>query len=152
MKSSALQKYSLFGGLLTEQIEGILPLLEEESYKQGEEIIVEGAPNDKIRFILDGRVAVVKQGIVLEEFGEGDAFGEMEVLEVMPSAATIRTLSPLRVIAISNKALREIYKYDLKTFALIIMNLARDLSRRLRHMDDRAMEDEDRIKAQDTDV
>jgi CRP-like cAMP-binding protein len=139
MKSSALQKYSLFGGLLTEQIEGILPLLQEETYRQGEEIIIEGAPNDKIRFILSGRVEVVKQGVVLYEFGEGDAFGEMEVLDVMPSAATIRTLSPLRVIAISNKALREIYKYDLKTFALIIMNLARDLSRRLRNMDDRIM-------------
>ncbi|MFP3090103.1 cyclic nucleotide-binding domain-containing protein [Treponema sp. TIM-1] len=141
MKSSALQKYSLFGGLLAEQIEGILPLLDEESYEQGEEILVEGSPNDKIRFILEGRVEVVKQGVVLYEFSEGDAFGEMEVLDVMPSAATIRTLSPLRVIAISNKALREIYKYDLKTFSLIIMNLARDLSRRLRYMDDRAMKD-----------
>ncbi|MDR0589507.1 MAG: cyclic nucleotide-binding domain-containing protein, partial [Spirochaetaceae bacterium] len=124
---------------LPEQIEGILPLLEEESYKAGEDIIVEGTPNDKIRFILNGRVEVVKQGIVLYEFGEGDAFGEMEVLDVMPSAATIKTLTPLRVIAISNKALREIYKFDLKTFSLIIMNLARDISRRLRHMDDRMM-------------
>lgn len=140
MKSSALQKYSLFGGLLTEQIEGILPLLDEESYEAGEEIIVEGTPNDKIRFILNGRVEVSKHGVILYEFGEGDAFGEMEVLDVMPSAATIRTLSPLRVIAISNKAFREIYKFDLKTFALIVMNLARDLSRRLRHMDDRVME------------
>lgn len=138
-ETSILQKYSLFGGLLPEQIEGILPLLEEESYKAGEDIIVEGTPNDKIRFILNGRVEVVKQGIVLYEFGEGDAFGEMEVLDVMPSAATIKTLTPLRVIAISNKALREIYKFDLKTFSLIIMNLARDISRRLRHMDDRMM-------------
>ncbi|MDR2630836.1 MAG: cyclic nucleotide-binding domain-containing protein [Spirochaetaceae bacterium] len=139
MESSALQKYSLFGGLLTEQIEGILPLLDEESYGEGEEIIVEGTANDKIRFILQGRVEVVKQGIVLYEFGEGDAFGEMEVLDVMPSAATVRTLTPLRVMSISHKALREIYKFDLKTFSLIIMNLARDLSRRLRSLDDRFM-------------
>ncbi|MDR1108994.1 MAG: cyclic nucleotide-binding domain-containing protein [Spirochaetaceae bacterium] len=137
MESSALQKYSLFGGLLTDQIEGILPLLEEEVYEEGEEIIVEGTPNDKIRFILEGRVVVVKLGTVLCTFGEGDAFGEMEVLDVMPSAATIKALTHLRVMAISNKALREIYKLDLKTFALLIMNLARALSRRLRHMDDR---------------
>ncbi|MDR0689585.1 MAG: cyclic nucleotide-binding domain-containing protein [Spirochaetaceae bacterium] len=141
MESSVLQKYSLFGGLLTEQIEGILPLLDEESYEEGAEIISEGNPNDKIRFILEGRVAVLKQGIVLYEFSEGEAFGEMEVLDVMRSVATIKALTPLRVMSISNRALREIYKIDLKTFSLLIMNLARDLSRRLRHMDERIMKD-----------
>jgi CRP-like cAMP-binding protein len=142
MESSALQKYSLFGGLLTDQIERILPLLDEEVYEEGDEIIVEGTPNDKIRFILEGRVEVVKQGIVLCTFGEGDAFGEMEVLDVMPSAATIKALSRLRVMSISNRALREIYKIDIKTFSLLIMNLARDLSRRLRHMDERIKKDQ----------
>jgi CRP-like cAMP-binding protein len=141
MESSVLQKYSLFGGLLTEQIEGILPLLDEESYAEGAEIIVEGKPNDKIRFILEGRVVVVKQGTVLYEFSEGEAFGEMEVLDVMRSVATIKALTPLRVMSISNRALREIYKIDLKTFSLLIMNLARDLSRRLRYMDERIMKD-----------
>ena len=141
MEPSVLQKYSLFGGLLTDQIEGILPLLDEESYEEGAEIISEGNPNDKIRFILEGRVAVIKQGIVLYEFSEGEAFGEMEVLDVMRSVATIKALTPLRVMSISNRALREIYKIDLKTFSLLIMNLARDLSRRLRYMDERIMKD-----------
>ncbi|MDR3139017.1 MAG: cyclic nucleotide-binding domain-containing protein, partial [Treponema sp.] len=80
--SSALQKYSLFGGLLAEQINKILPLMEQESYETGMDIMVEGDRNDKIRFILDGRVAVLKDGVVLSELGEGDAFGEMEVLDV----------------------------------------------------------------------
>ncbi|MDR3166808.1 MAG: cyclic nucleotide-binding domain-containing protein [Treponema sp.] len=142
MESSVLQKYSLFGGLLTEQIERILPLLEEESFEEGDEVISEGNANDKIRFILAGRVAVVKQGLDLYEFGEGDAFGEMEVLDVMPSAASIKALTPLRVMSISNRALREIYKIDLKTFSLLIMNLARDISRRLRNMDERIMQEQ----------
>jgi CRP-like cAMP-binding protein len=136
--SSALQKYSLFGGLLAEQIDKILPLMEQEVYEKGANIMNEGDRNDKIRFILDGRVAVLKDELVLSELGEGDAFGEMEVLEVMPSAATIKALSPTRVMSISNRSLREVYSTDLKTFALIIMNLARDLSRRLRHMDEQA--------------
>ena len=55
----------------------------------------------------------------------------------MPSAATIKAVTPTKVMSISNKALHEIYKADLTTFALMIMNLARDLSRRLRKMDDK---------------
>ena len=135
-----LQKYSLFGGLLADQIKQILPHMTDELWKAGEDIIVEGAPNDKIRFILEGRVAVVKHSITLSEFGEGSTFGEMEVLDVMPSVATIKALAPTRTMSISNKGLREIYKTDVHSFSLIIMNLARDLSRRLRFMDDKAVE------------
>jgi CRP-like cAMP-binding protein len=58
----------------------------------------------------------------------------MEVLDIMPSAATIRALEAVSVLSISNKSLRQIYKSNIHSFSLIIMNLARDLSRRLRHM------------------
>jgi CRP-like cAMP-binding protein len=140
VESSLLQKYSLFGGLLEEQLKQILPLMEKEEYKPNDDIIVEGTPNDRIRFILEGRVAVVKHDLILSEFSEGDAFGEMEVLDVMPSAATIKALTGTSVMSISNKSLREIYKLDVHSFSLIIMNLARDLSRRLRKMNDKAVD------------
>jgi CRP-like cAMP-binding protein len=138
--SHVLQKYSLFGGLVGDQIEKILPLMEQEVYEAGADIIVEGEKNDKIRFILEGRIAVVKENIILSELKEGDAFGEMEVLDVMPTAATIKALAQTRVMSISNHCLREIYSIDSKTFSLIIMNLARDLSRRLRKMDEKAVQ------------
>jgi CRP-like cAMP-binding protein len=133
---SSLQKYSLFGGLEEEQINKLLPLMVQETYEAGDEIIVEGQSNDKIRFILEGRVQAVKQGVTLGEFKEGDIFGEMEVLDVMPTAATITALTHTRVMAISNRSLRHIYRQDIKVFSLLLMNLARDLSRLLRRADD----------------
>jgi CRP-like cAMP-binding protein len=135
--STALQKYSLFGGLLKDQIERILPFMEHENYKVGDIIITEGTPNDRIRFIIEGLVDVSKDDVTLISFKEGDFFGEMEVLDIMPSAATIKARNPTQVLSISNRALRDIYKIDIKAFSLIVMNLARDLSRRLRRMDDR---------------
>jgi CRP-like cAMP-binding protein len=134
---TALQKYSLFGGLEEDQIDRILPLMEYETYEAGNIIIAEGTPNDKIRFIIEGLVAVVKDDVELIKFKEGDFFGEMEVLDVMPSAATIKAQSLTHVLSISNRSLRDIYKIDIKAFSLILMNLARDLSRRLRRMDER---------------
>jgi CRP-like cAMP-binding protein len=141
IKPEDLQQYALFGGLRPEQMASILPHMETAGYAAGEEIITEGTTNDKIRFILEGRVEVTKKGIHIAELGEGDAFGEMEVLDVMPSIATIRVLEPTKVMSISNKTLHEIYKNDVNGFSLIIMNLARDLSRRLRKMDDREVEE-----------
>jgi CRP-like cAMP-binding protein len=69
---------------------------------------------------------------VIYDLSEGNTFGEMEVLDVMPCAATIKAVTDVTVITISNISLREIYKIDMKSFSLLLMNLARDLSRRLR--------------------
>ena len=136
----SLQKYSLFGGLEPEQISLILPLMNMENFGPDEYVITEGRPNDKIYFLIEGTVAVTKNDIPLSRFGEGEAFGEIEVLDVMPSVASIRSISNVKVMSISNKALRDIYKIDIKIFSLMIMNLARDLSRRLRRMDEKLAE------------
>ena len=127
-----LLKYSLFGGLTKEQIEKIIPLMVQETYQPGDTIITERKANDKILFIIEGRVSIIRGGKVIYDLAEGNTFGEMEVLDVMPCAATIRAVNEVTVMSISNIALREIYKTDLKCYSLLLMNLARDLSRRLR--------------------
>jgi CRP-like cAMP-binding protein len=137
VKPEVLLKYSLFGGLVEEQIQSIIPLMKQEKYGPDEIIIAEGKPNDKVFFLIEGNVAVTKKDVILSRFGEGEAFGEMEVLDVMPAAATIKAISNVTLMSISNKALREIYKMDVKMFSLMVMNLARDLSRRLRRMDEK---------------
>ncbi|HOX33197.1 MAG TPA: cyclic nucleotide-binding domain-containing protein [Spirochaetales bacterium] len=133
--TAALQKYSLFGGLLPEEVERIRPLLGHEEHAPGELVMREGEPNDRIYFIVEGRVEVSRRGVVLVELGEGETFGEMELLDVMPSAATVKVLAPLSVATITNRAVHEIFRLEPRSFALIMMNLARDLSRRLRRMD-----------------
>jgi CRP-like cAMP-binding protein len=137
MQPSTLQKYALFGGLMEEQIESILPFMKEEKYALDDLLVVEGKPNDKIFFIIEGQIAVSKKDVFLARLSEGETFGEMEVLDVMPAVASIKAISPVTVMTFSNRSLREIYKKDLTIFSLLLMNLARDLSRRLRKMDEK---------------
>jgi len=132
---SVIGNYSLFDGLEEDQIKNILPLMEQEVYVAGTDIIVEGTHVGKIRFILEGRVAVVKNGIILMELDEGAVFGEMEVVDIQPAEATVKALATTTVMTLSIDALGEVYESDLKTYSFIIMNLARDISRRLRRMD-----------------
>jgi CRP-like cAMP-binding protein len=130
--SEALQKHSLFGGFSREQLDKIVPLMGHETFKAGDTILTEGTPNDKIHFLVEGRVVVTKGNVLLSELSEGNTFGEMEVLDIMPAAATTKALTDVTVMTMSNRALREIYHDDAKTFSLLLMNLARDLSRRVR--------------------
>lgn len=136
IEASAFKNHSLFGGLLPEEIEAIRPLMGAACFEAGTAIMREGECNDRIHFILEGEVDVEKDGVCLAKLREGDTFGEMEFLDVMPAVATIRALVPTKVITISNHALHELSKLSMRAFAMVVMNLARDLSRRLRRMDD----------------
>jgi CRP/FNR family transcriptional regulator, cyclic AMP receptor protein len=136
--TASLQKYSLFGALQPEEIERLKPFMQAATAAAGETIIAEGQPNDRIYFLLEGRVRVSKAGHPLVEIGEGETFGEMELLDVMPSVATIEALSPCNFVTISCRGIHGIFHLDARIFGIIIMNLARDLSRRLRHMDEKA--------------
>jgi CRP/FNR family transcriptional regulator, cyclic AMP receptor protein len=136
IEASAFKNYSFFGGLLPEEIEAICPLMGSSTYEAGVSIMSEGEPNDRIHFILEGEVEILKDGVRLARLGEGDTFGEMEFLDVMPAVATVRTLVRSTVATISNRALHELSKSSMRAFAMVVMNLARDLSRRLRRMDD----------------
>ena len=138
IESADLGKCSLFDGLEKEQIECILPLMEHEVFEAGTDIIVEGKATNRLRVILEGQVAIIKNGMILTELHDGDVIGEMEVLDVGPVEATVRTMVPTSVIALSVDALGEIYEKDLEIYAFLLMNLARDLSRRLRRMDFKA--------------
>jgi len=138
--SAKLKNQALFGGLTEDQIEQILPLLKQEEFEKDQIIITEGDQNDRIRFILEGVVGISREGRKITELSEGNFFGEMEVIDIMPSAATVRALTPLKVMSISNIALHSIYKLDVHIFAMFVMNLARDISRRLRRMDEKMAE------------
>jgi CRP-like cAMP-binding protein len=137
----ALSRNPLFGGITPDEIENIRPMFEEHSYPPGVDIIREGETNTSIFFILEGEVEITKKAgpdaeKVLARFGEGETFGEMEFLDVQPCAASVRTLSKTTVMSLTNAKLYQVCCANVKTFAILVMNLARELSRRLRRMDD----------------
>ena len=139
---SSLHSHSLFGGITEDQISSIRHFFVMEEFGEGEFIEREGKPGDRIYFIIEGEVEILKKieksGNLsrIFQFTEGDVFGEMELIDVQPCAASVRALKPTKALTLSNKGLYQISKYDLKVFSLMIMNLARDISRRLRKADE----------------
>lgn len=73
---------------------------------------------------------------VIGRFAPGDCFGEMALLDLHPRSATVVAVEPCRALAIGPDDLYALYRHDLESFALIQMNLAREMSRRLRITDE----------------
>ena len=138
-----LKRYSMFGGITEETFETIRPFIHLEHYTVGDHVIDEGNLNDRVYFICSGSVEVLKHidGKAPDEcrritvMGTGETFGEMELIDVQPCAATVRACESTTTLTLSNHDLYKVSKTDLKTYTLLIMNLARELSRRIRTMD-----------------
>ncbi|HRD93460.1 MAG TPA: cyclic nucleotide-binding domain-containing protein [Accumulibacter sp.] len=141
--SQFLQDQPLFGGVDDQAIAAIMPLLREVNFAAGEPIVREGEDGDSLFVICSGSVEVLKasaaeDGVFEERIAVlkvGDVFGEMELLDTQSRSATVRALEPVSALALSNGDLFRIYESDLPTFTLIVLNLARELSRRLRSID-----------------
>jgi CRP-like cAMP-binding protein len=140
---SYLKRHSLFGGVTEEAFEQIRPLVRTQHFAPGDVVMHEGAVNDRIYLIVRGSVEIVKgrhdQPELLRRIttmAEGETFGEMELIDIQPCAATVRALEDTTALSLSNHDLYAISKQDMKTYALLVMNLAREISRRLRATDD----------------
>jgi CRP-like cAMP-binding protein len=138
-----LSKHSMFGGLSDAELLVIKPFLEEQSFEAQETILAQGQPNNKVHFIVEGEVAIVrqsetnkKQSRIITTLKSGDSFGEMELIDVECCAATVITTAATTIISLSNRDLYKISQNNLKIYTMLILNLARDISRRLRSADE----------------
>jgi CRP-like cAMP-binding protein len=67
--------------------------------------------------------------------GPNDCFGEMSMIDMQARSATVRAIAPSRLLKLTSENMDALYRSDLKSYTLIVLNIARDLSRRLRVTD-----------------
>jgi CRP/FNR family transcriptional regulator, cyclic AMP receptor protein len=136
----SLSHIGLFGGLGPEVLAFLATTLRCSKLGSGEEVFKEGETASEMFVVLSGEFEVLKRskrGIDarVAMLGMGDWFGEMSILDVQPRSATVRALAPSRLLRISAGDLDAVYRRDQKAYALLVLNVARELSRRLRVAD-----------------
>ena len=131
-----LQRMPIFGGIRADTLEFLLAFCQIVSVPTNEFFFREHQQGDSM-FVLElGNAAVVKswsgQDYLLQTLKEGDCFGEMAVMDHCPRSASVRAVKDCIAIQISAADLYRVYAQDLKQFALIQMNMGREVCRRLR--------------------
>ncbi len=140
MQTAQLRDIGLFGALSDDVLEHLCKTLHVKRVGAGDAVFREGEAARELYVLLDGEMEVLKRSRRGREqrvaiLGPNDSFGEMSVIDMQPRSATVRALAPSRVLRVSTEDMDALYRYDLKSYALIVLNLARDLSRRLRVTD-----------------
>jgi CRP-like cAMP-binding protein len=136
-----LQRMPIFGGIRTEILKFLLAACPIVSVPANQFFFREHDPGDSMFVLEAGKTAVLKtwrgQDYLLQTLKEGDCFGEMAVMDYCPRSASIRAVEDCIAIRISAANLHAVYARDLKQFALIQMNMGREVCRRLRDADNR---------------
>lgn len=139
-----LQRMPIFGGIRADVLQTLLRLCRVVSVPTNEYFFLEHDQADSMFVLEAGKVAVLKswrgQEYLLKILKEGDCFGEMAVMDLSPRSASVRAVEDCTAIRISAANLYKLYEQDPKQFALIQMNMGREVSRRLREANDRMFE------------
>jgi CRP-like cAMP-binding protein len=134
-----LKKVTIFAGLSEDALARILEGSSFADFAAGEVIIREGTPATDIYVVLEGRAKVIlgldDDPLEMYEFGPGNCLGEVAVIGILDHSASVVAYEDTRVMGISRGQLMAISERDKEAFALLILNIARELARRLHRTD-----------------
>lgn len=133
--SAIISKLRIFGGVTDSQREALFRKLESWKLKEGECVFCKGDEPAAIYVVKSGLVDIqIRRGDVTlnkHELRVGESFGEASMMSMHCHTATAMAATDSEVLVLSRRALIQLKHEDIELFALLMMNLARELARRL---------------------
>ncbi len=138
-----LRRMPVFGGLNDDSLNLIVNRSSEISVPAGAYFFREGEGANSFYVLQEGTAIVERtcgqSTLELGRFKRGDCIGEMAIIDLMPRSASVRAEVDCQALELALRSLHELYKQDLEQYAIIMMNMGREVSRRLRRADDQIM-------------
>lgn len=134
-----LSGIAVFGGLMGTALEHVADRMRERQVPAGEILMREAEPGHEMFVVRTGAVEVFKSAgpseMRLALLRPGACFGEMALIDIQPRSAGVRAVEPATVWTLDHADLASLWKTDGQAFTLLVMNIAREISRRLRRAD-----------------
>lgn len=133
--SAIISELRIFGGVTDAQREAIFRRMELWILRAGEIVFHKGDEPLHIYIVKSGKIdlQITEDEVVIHkhQLKVGECCGEASLMSMHKHTATAAAAVDSEVMVLSRKALIELKHEDLELFALLMMNLARELARRL---------------------
>jgi CRP/FNR family transcriptional regulator, cyclic AMP receptor protein len=135
-----LSNIAIWGGVTDVQREEIFRRLEVGTFKQGEYVFRKGEEPSHIYVVKKGRIGllIADEEVTIEKkvLEAGECFGEASLMSMQRHTTNAVALEDSEIMVLSRQALLQLKDEDIQLFALLMMNIARELARRLKLTDD----------------
>lgn len=135
-----LSQIAIFGGATKFQQEEIFRRLETGLIERGQPIFCKGEEASHIYIVKSGGIDLSIPGdnvtIQKKRLGVGECFGQVALMSMQPHAVSAVAGEDSEIIVLSRRALHQLRHEDIELFALLMMNIARELARRLKFTDE----------------
>jgi CRP/FNR family transcriptional regulator, cyclic AMP receptor protein len=133
--SKALGQAKLFAGLTDKERAALESAATLRHCKEGERIIEQGKPLDRMFIILEGQAEVRVNGKLVATLHAQSLVGEIEFLDMLPASADVVVLKGTHLIELNNAALTGLMKKQPRLGYVLMSEIARIEGQRLRAMD-----------------
>jgi len=131
--TNILPKISLLGGLPEKDIEIIIDIFSEKSFKKGDILIREDTPPDYCYLLLEGEIEISLDNKKLHIIdNEGAIFGMAGPIGIQDDLFTVTALTELETVRISTSELCKLAQSAPEVFGMLMFNIARDLARAMK--------------------
>lgn len=132
-----LPSIAIFGGLEEKTLRRLIQLMGEHHFKPEETICRQGESGRAMFLLREGEVVVCRDSpdgrrVKMVRMGPGEFFGEMTLIDIQKRSATVIAQRPSLIFSLSNRDLYALYQEDVPGYVMVLQNLCRELSRRLR--------------------
>lgn len=132
-----LPTIAIFGGLEEPTLRRIIKLMGEHHFGGESEICKQGEAGRAMFLVREGEVVVCRdteegRRMKVIRLGPGEFFGEMTLIDIQKRSATVVAQVPSLLFSLSNRDLYSLYQEDVSGYVMVLQNLCRELSRRLR--------------------
>lgn len=129
-----LARIGLFGGLDDETLETLIERMEVRAHVAGEVIYEQGTTGRQLFVVVEGVVALRRGDELVSLVSAGDWFGEMSLLDMQPRPASAVCVEDASLLVMGCRDLDWLYRNRPKRYCMFVMNMARQLSRKLRRV------------------
>lgn len=140
--SQLIASLPVFQGFTEDEVTDILRIGEKQDFGSNVNMITEGEKSDDFFIVLSGQADVLKiegeQGMrqfKLTTLSAGDVCGEMAFIDHLPRSSTVRTVTPVTVLRITNAGISQ-SQHSKEIRRKLMHNIAKTSIKRLRNLND----------------
>jgi CRP/FNR family cyclic AMP-dependent transcriptional regulator len=131
--SDVLKKTYLMGGLSSEQVDKVAGICQSRLFEGGDVLVRQFSKDTDLILILEGTARINSfSGELIAEAGPGSIIGEMSLVDDKPRSATVLSVGRTKAAVIPAQELWKLMREDAHLARIILLNIARVLSARLR--------------------